>query len=47
MDLYGTHVRIDFVTRLRETTRFPDAGALVAQLGRDEDAARRALTLLD
>jgi riboflavin kinase/FMN adenylyltransferase len=46
VDLYGAHVRIEFVTRLRETTRFPDAHALVAQLSRDEDAARRALTLL-
>ena len=45
VSLYGAHVRIDFLARLRDTMRFPDAAALVAQLGRDEDAARRALTL--
>ena len=45
VSLYGAHVRIDFLTRLRDTMRFPDATALIAQLGRDEEAARRALTL--
>ena len=44
-NLYGAHVRIEFVARLRDTMRFPGAEALVAQLGRDEEAARRALTL--
>ena len=43
--LYGAHVRIEFVARLRDTMRFPGADALVAQLARDEEAARRALTL--
>jgi riboflavin kinase/FMN adenylyltransferase len=46
VNLYEAHVRIDFVARLRETTRFPDVQSLVAQLRRDEAAARRALTLL-
>ena len=46
VSLYEAHVRIDFVARLRETTRFSDVQALVAQLRRDEVAARRALTLL-
>ena len=45
VSLYGAHVRIEFVTRLRDTMRFPGADALVAQLARDEEAARRALTL--
>ncbi len=45
VNLYGAHVRIDFLTRLRDTMRFPDASALMAQLARDEEAARRALTL--
>ncbi len=42
-ELYGAHVRLDFVARLRETVRFPDVEALVAQLKRDADDARRAL----
>ena len=33
MNLYGAHVRIDFLARLRDTMRFPDAAALIAQLG--------------
>lgn len=45
VNLYGAQVRIDFLTRLRDTMRFPDAAALMAQLARDEEAARRALTL--
>jgi hypothetical protein len=39
-------VRVDFVTRLRDTQRFESPAALVAQLRRDEAAARRALTAL-
>jgi riboflavin kinase/FMN adenylyltransferase len=45
-DFYGDRVDIAFVARLRDTVRFPDADALVAQLHRDADAARRALTAL-
>lgn len=45
VNLYGAHVRIEFVARLRDTMRFPGADALMAQLARDEEAARRALTL--
>lgn len=43
-DWYGRTVRVDFVARLRDTVRFADAAALVAQLRRDEEDARRALT---
>ena len=43
-DFYGQQVDVAFVARLRDTVRFPDADALVAQLRRDADAARRALT---
>jgi riboflavin kinase/FMN adenylyltransferase len=43
-DFYGQRVRVEFVERLRETMRFPSVDALVAQLGRDERAARGALT---
>jgi riboflavin kinase/FMN adenylyltransferase len=42
-DWYGTHVRVEFVARLRDTRRFESADALVAQLRHDEAAARRAL----
>lgn len=43
-DWYGTDVRIEFVRRLRDVIRFPGVDALVAQLGRDAEAARLALT---
>jgi riboflavin kinase/FMN adenylyltransferase len=42
-DWYGTRVRVDFIAWLRETRKFPDAAALVRQLGRDEQMARIAL----
>ena len=45
-DFYGDIVEVSFVARLRDTMRFPDPDALVAQLRRDADAARRALTAL-
>ncbi len=45
VNLYGAHVRIDLVSRLRDTMRFSGADALIAQLARDEEGARRALTL--
>jgi riboflavin kinase/FMN adenylyltransferase len=45
-DFYGDSVEVSFVARLRDTMRFPDPDALVAQLRRDADAARRALTAL-
>jgi riboflavin kinase/FMN adenylyltransferase len=44
MDLYGAHVRVDFVSRLRDTMRFSGVDELRAQLGRDEIQARSALT---
>ena len=45
-DFYGDRVDIAFVARLRDTVRFPNPDALVAQLRKDADAARRALTAL-
>jgi riboflavin kinase/FMN adenylyltransferase len=42
-DFYGTYVRVEFVARLREVRKFPDAMALKAQLARDEALARRIL----
>jgi riboflavin kinase/FMN adenylyltransferase len=46
-DFYGADIRIDFVSRLRETRKFPSAEQLGAQLRQDERDARNALTLLD
>lgn len=43
-NLYGARVRVDFVSRLRETQRFVSAEALKTQLARDEAAARAALS---
>ncbi|MGI9044282.1 MAG: bifunctional riboflavin kinase/FAD synthetase [Gemmatimonadaceae bacterium] len=43
-DFYGARVRVDFVRFLRETRRFPDAGALVRQLEKDKENAQIALT---
>ncbi len=43
LDLYDASVRIDFVSRLRDTQRFADAAALREQLQRDEASARAAL----
>ena len=43
-DWYGAWVRVDFITRLRDTRKFANAAALVEQLRRDEDDARRALS---
>ncbi len=43
IDLYEAPVRIDFVRRMRDTQRFPDAAALRAQLQIDADSARAIL----
>ena len=44
-DWYGAWVRVDFIARLRDTQKFENAAALIEQLQRDEQAARRALSL--
>ena len=43
-DFYDRPVRIDVLTRLRDTRKFDGADALIAQLREDEKQARRALT---
>ncbi|MEW5917822.1 MAG: riboflavin biosynthesis protein RibF [Gemmatimonadota bacterium] len=43
INLYGAPVRIDFVRRMRDTQRFPDAAALRAQLEIDAAMARGIL----
>jgi riboflavin kinase/FMN adenylyltransferase len=45
-DFYEAYVRIDFVSRLRETRKFAAREQLVTQLQQDERDARNALTLL-
>lgn len=42
-DLYGRHVRVEFIRKLRDERRFPGVEALKAQIGRDLDEARRLL----
>ncbi|HEX3925431.1 MAG TPA: bifunctional riboflavin kinase/FAD synthetase [Streptosporangiaceae bacterium] len=41
LDLYGVHVAVDFLTRLRGMVRFDSAEELIAQMHRDADDARR------
>jgi riboflavin kinase/FMN adenylyltransferase len=43
LDLYGTHMAADFVTRIRGQARFESVPDLVAQMHRDVDAAREVL----
>ena len=43
LDLYGARLRIDFVSRLRDTQKFSGVEALIAQLTRDASNARRVL----
>ena len=47
VDLYGATVKVEFVRRLRDTQAFADVGALVHQLERAAEQARRALTELE
>ncbi|MDE2987052.1 MAG: bifunctional riboflavin kinase/FAD synthetase [Chloroflexota bacterium] len=42
-DIYGTDLRVEFVERLRGERKFDGVDALVAQIGRDRDAARELL----
>jgi riboflavin kinase / FMN adenylyltransferase len=42
-DLYGETVTIEWVRRLRDVQAFPGRDALVAQLGKDREAARAVL----
>lgn len=42
-DIYGERVRVDFVELLRPIEPFSSVESLVAQIGRDVDAARRAV----
>ncbi len=44
LDLYGDHVAVDFVARLRATVKFASVDELIAQMRADVDDARRVLT---
>jgi riboflavin kinase / FMN adenylyltransferase len=44
LDLYGVHVAVDFVARLRATLKFDSVGDLVKQMHVDVGDARRLLT---
>lgn len=42
-DLYGKHLEVSFVSRLRGEVRFPDADALIAQIRKDVENAKQVL----
>jgi riboflavin kinase / FMN adenylyltransferase len=42
-DLYGQHLQVDFIARLRDELNFPSLDALVEQIHRDAQDARRIL----
>ncbi|QDH70583.1 bifunctional riboflavin kinase/FAD synthetase [Marilutibacter alkalisoli] len=43
-DLYGRRIEVEFVAKLRDEEKFDDLPALVAQMHRDAEAARRILS---
>ena len=43
-DLYGKHITVEFVAKLRDEEKFDDLGALVVQMHRDAAQAREILT---
>ncbi|MDA9151727.1 riboflavin kinase, partial [Schleiferiaceae bacterium] len=42
-DLYGQRIRVHFIERLRGEYSFPNREALVAQIAKDAEEARRVL----
>ena len=42
-DLYGRHIAVEFVAKLRDEETFSDLAALTAQMHRDAALARRLL----
>jgi riboflavin kinase/FMN adenylyltransferase len=42
-DLYGAHLRVEFLAKLRDEAKYPDLDSLKAQIARDCAAARDAL----
>jgi riboflavin kinase/FMN adenylyltransferase len=43
LELYGEHVAVEFVERLRDTLRFDGVGPLLVQMGADVDRSREIL----
>ena len=43
-DLYGRHIEVEFVAKLRDELKFPDLPSLTEQMQRDAEAARRLLS---
>jgi riboflavin kinase/FMN adenylyltransferase len=43
-DLYGRHIEVEFVAKLRDELKFPDLPSLTEQMQRDAETARRLLT---
>jgi riboflavin kinase/FMN adenylyltransferase len=43
-DLYGTTLRVDFVSRLRDVQKFGSIPELISQLNSDRDTARHELS---
>ena len=43
-DLYGRHIEVEFVAKLRDELKFPDLPSLTEQMQRDADTARRLLS---
>jgi len=41
--LYGRRIRVNFLHKLRDEAKFPDLPSLIAQIGRDVDAAKQFL----
>jgi riboflavin kinase/FMN adenylyltransferase len=46
-DLYGAHLRVEFLAKLRDEEKYPDLDALKAQIARDCAAARDVLKALE
>jgi len=43
-DIYGAHIQVEFIAKLRDEVRFPDIESLRKQMFIDADEARRILT---
>jgi riboflavin kinase/FMN adenylyltransferase len=43
-DLYGRHIEVEFVAKLRDELKFPDLLSLTEQMQRDAETARRLLS---
>ncbi len=43
-DLYGRHIQVEFVAKLRDELKFPDLPSLTAQMHRDAEQARALLS---